>query len=66
MFVEQPQGYEKKVKSTRCIDGRRQYMALNKPQVYGTVELKHILLKDLRGVTMTILYSYQQEIKVKV
>ena len=40
-------------------------MALNKPHVHSTVELKHILSKkDLRGATVTIIYSYKQEMKV--
>ena len=40
-------------------------MALNKPHVHGTIELKHILSKkDLRGATVTILYSYKQKMEV--
>ena len=41
-------------------------MALNKPHVHGTVELKHIFSKnDLKGATATILYSYKQDMEVK-
>ena len=59
VFVEQPQGYEKKVKNTRCIL-KKSYVALNKPHVHGTIELKHSLSrKDLKGATVIILYTYK-------